>query len=527
MVAIITAISLATVLGLGNAVFRSPAPQAPGADVSRAAGSELRIAGSAPASWDPALQSDAGSAGTLAQIYEGLTAFDAQSQVQPALAESWQLQEEGRRLVFLLRPGLRFSDGSPLTAQDVVRSWLRLLDPDRPAPLASLLADVRGAATYLQGEGTPDEVGLRADGDQVIVEFRRPASYFLAAAASPSLSIVPEDLPDGIALPVLPRDLVVSGAYRPTEQIEQTITLEANEHYWAGTPALTDVQIVTDLEGRSPVDAFTDGAVDYTPISASDASWIRYDESLGPQLRRTESFSVDYYGFDTARPPFDDPLVRRAFAQAVDWDRLVRLADADSMPATSLVPPGIADRSEVDFSPVFDPDAARAALAEAGYPGGEDFPEVALSTSGYSYDEAIARELGDVLGVTVRVEARPFDELFQRLQSDSPPFWALSWIADYPDQYDFLGLLLETGSTNNYSRWSNSDYDAALQEAATTTDPAEQARWYEAAQRIVQEQAPVIPVSYGESWALSRAGLLGAVESGVGLIRYAGLAWSP
>lgn len=498
---------------------------------ARSGNVDLRITGSAPGTWDPALQGDASSATTLAQVFEGLTAFDAQSHVQPALAKSWSVAQGGRSVTFTLRSGIRFSDGTPIRAQDVVASWLRLIDPARPSPLASLLSDVTGADEYLRGTGPREGVAISAEGDTVVVRFRRPASYFVDVTSSPSLAVVPPSIGTGYASAQLPPNVVASGGYLPVSQTPTVLTLKANPNYWAGEPPLRTIEMVTDLEGQSATELFARGDLDYADLGASSASvldwsWLRYDQSLGPKLRRNATFSTLYYGFTTTKPPFDDPLVRRAFAAAVDWDRLVSVGSGSSdIVATSLVPIGIPGRGDVDHSPRHDPDAARAALAAAGYPGGAGFPEVVLVSDG-GFNEAIARELKEVLHVTVRVEELESSAYFRRLQTDPPPFWSLVWIADYPAPQDFLGLLLETGTSNNYGRWSNADFDAALGRAAATDDAAEQARWYAAAQEIVQRDVPVIPVSYGDDWALSAPDLLGADESGVGLIRFAGLSWS-
>jgi oligopeptide transport system substrate-binding protein len=487
----------------------------------------LRIAGTDPLTWDPAAAGDSGSAAMIAQVFEGLTAFDAQSEVRPALASEWAVQEDGRRIVFTLRPGLRYSDGSEIRAQDVVDSWFRLLDPQQPSPLVGLLSDVEGATAYVEGRIGREAVGLRAEGATVAVDFRRSATYFLAVTASPSLAVLPPALHGQRMGTQLPAGLVVSGAYVPTSQGPSAIRLQANEHYWAGRAPLEVIEVVTDIGGRSPVSAFEDGEVDYVSIGSYDASWIRYDRRLGPQLRRSESFSTHYYGFDTATAPFDDTRVRLAFAQAVDWDRIVGLA-SEGEPAGSIVPPGIPGRGEDDFRPPYDPEAARRHLAGAGYPGGDGFPAVPLVSFGYGYEVTVATELEAVLGIEVPVEIADFPTYLARLDADDrPAFWTLSWIADYPHAHDFLGLLLETGSASNYGRWSNAEYDAAIEAAAATTDPDEQAGHYAQAQRILQNEAPVMPVEYGESWTLSRDGLLGALESGVGLIRYAGLEWAP
>ena len=128
---------------------------------SAAAGSDrpVRILSGSPTTLDPAAQGDAGSAAITAQLFESLTSFDADLQVRPALAESWQFSDDGRQVTFHLRPDLTFSDGSPLRPSDVVRSWLRLIDPAHPSPLASLALDIAGADAYLRGTAHRPGVG--------------------------------------------------------------------------------------------------------------------------------------------------------------------------------------------------------------------------------------------------------------------------------------------------------------------------------------------------------------------------------
>jgi ABC-type transport system substrate-binding protein len=436
------------------------------------------------------------------------------------------VREGGRRIVFRLRDGITFSDGSPITGEDVRASWTRSLDPADPSPLAWLLGDVVGAREALAGTGSLEDVAIRADGATVTVDFRRPAAWFPAAAASPTLGIVPASLGDAAAGPLVPEGgLVISGAYLPVAQDDGSITFQANPRYWAGEPAIGTIVVLTDTGGRSPVEVFQSGDADHLQVSGDDASWIAYDKELGPQLRRSDDLSVRYYGFDTSRPPFDDPRIRRAVAMAVDWDRLVILDDPRAVVATSLVPAGIGGAGEGDFTPVHDPDAARAELAAAGYPRGEGLSPITMITSGGGTDEAVAAILERELGMQVNVEVMPFGDYNERLSTDPPQIFSIDWIADYPHPNDLLGLLLETGSASNTGRWSDADYDALLEAAASTSDPAEQAAAYAAAQRIIGEQAPLIPLRYGETWALSRDGLLGANQSGLGFLRFAGLDW--
>ena len=514
---------LVLIVVAGFSLLDQGSPSGPSAGASSPPGTELTIAGSAPTSWDPARVGDAGSAATLSQVFEGLTALDARNAVQPALASSWVVREGGKSVVFDLRPGITFSDGRAITASDVVASWLRVIDPAHPSPLASLLTDVTGVKAYLAGSGPVGDVGLKAEGNQVVVTFRRPAAYFVSAAASPTLAVVPPDY--SASAPELPSDLVVSGAYVPSDQTATSIHLTGNAKYWAGTPPIDSIQVITDFAGQSPVALFQAGTIDYAPIGPGDASWIRYDSDLGSQLRRTASLSVEYYGFDTTRPPFDSADVRRAFAMAVDWRRLVRLDDATAEPCHV---PGAGRHRGAQLG------RFRAAVRRGGregragprrYPNGNGFPTLTIVTSGGVFEEAVAQQLKDALGIDAHVEVMAFDEYSTRLEQDPPQMWALSWIADYPHPQDFLGLLLESGSVSNYGRWSNPQYDAAIDAAAATEDPAAQAQQYATAQQILKDQVPLIPLRYGEDWALSRNGLLGASETGVGFVRFAGLAW--
>jgi len=509
----------------GLFVRAAPAFQDLPGGVAAARPDSVNILIGAASTLDPAAQGDIGSAAVSAQLFEGLTGFDAQLQVRPALAASWDLLDGGRRIVFHLRPNLTFSDGSPLTGDDVVRSWMRIVSPDAPSPLLSLISDVEGALAYARGENSdPDSVGLSADGLEVEVRLTRPATDFVSIVASPTFAVLPPGVGEDPSA-LLPAGFVGSGAYILKAASDEKTTLTANERYWAGPPPIPTVELVHDIGGRSPVAAFEDGDIDLTGIFPFDATWIAYDETLGPQLRETVSLSLNYYGFDTRRPPFDDARVRRAFAQAVDWRRLVSLVAGETASvATGMVPPGIPGRSDEDFLPAHSPDEARRLLADAGFPGGAGFPETTFMTFGSGTDEAFVVEIEQELGIKLNYETMSGD-YFGRLSADPPHIWSLGWVADYPGPNDFLGILLGTGSSNNYGGWSSPEFDAAIADALETTDPVAVRTAFDRAEAIVRDEAPVIPLSYSTEWTLARDGLLGAYESGLGIIRMAGLAW--
>ncbi len=493
---------------------------------SGAPSGSLRILGPSAASFDPAVQSDSGSAQIVSQLFESLTAVDAAGRVQPALAESWLTENEGRTVVFTMRPGLKFSDGSPLLAEDVVASWFRVLDPDQPSQLASLLDDVVGARAYREGNGQKSAVGMKAPADtEVRIDLIHPASDFAAIASSPTLAVVPPII-DSRAAVLRPGSFVGSGAYTLRAETDTETTLTANELYWAGPPAIRTIHVVSTTGGKSAVAEFENGNFDYTPISPWDASWIVYDEDLGPSLRVEPSASVGYYGFDTTKPPFDNVHVRRAFRMGIDWRRMVSLlGNPLQVAATSLVPPGLPGRSEVDFGPEFDLAQAKSELAAAGYPNGVGFPKVTLVTAGQSLDAGIVRQLHDNLGIDIEFQTVDGESYYDSLMTDPPAMWYMGWVADYPGANDFLGILLGTGVTYNIGRWSNSEFDSAIEEALGAASPEAAMEAFDRAQAVVRDEAPVIPVDYGSGYALAAPGLLGALPNAQGLIRYAGLAW--
>ena len=523
--AVAVALAGAMVVGLWPSGVGVPGAPSP---VAAADPGTVTILAGSPASLDPAYHGDLGSASFISQLFETLTAVDPSLAVRPALAESWTVEDEGRRVTFTLRPGLQFSDGTPLTADDVVHSWRRLFNPNAPSPLASLAADVVGARALLAGETTDIEtLGIRAEGDRtVVVDLERGGGDLPAIVSGAPFAIVSPATTAAEIAPT-PGSYVGSGAYLLDRVDPDAFVLKANPNYWAGRPAIETVRMLTTLDsGSNPVEAFAAGDVDVAPVGYLDSGWIAYDRKLGPSLRSDPSLSVTYYGFDTRHAPFNDVRVRRAFAQAVDWRRLAALDEpGSSVPATGMVPAGMPGAPAGDFMPPYDPSAARQLLAEAGYPGGRGLPPVSFIANGGGYDEAIVTMLQENLGVTIDYATMDFGTYQERLATDPPQLWSLSWVADYPGPNDFLGVLLETGSTANQGGWSNADFDKAIAGATGAADAAEATAGYRRALEIVRDEVPVVPVSYGTSYSLVRDGLLGFSTTGTGILRLAGLKW--
>jgi ABC-type transport system substrate-binding protein len=189
-----------------------------------------------------------------------------------------------------------------------------------------------------------------------------------------------------------------------------------------------------------------------------------------------------------------------------------------------MVPPGMKGAGDASWWPAHDPDRARQLLGEAGFPGGKGLATIHFAAGNAGIGTAIAADLRRELGITVEVDV--LADHLNRLNNDPPSMWLTGWIADYVGPNDFLGVLLESDSSDNYGHWSSAAFDQAISEALGTRDPAAAEAAYERAQAHVQREVPVIPLYVGTSWSLSRDGLLGAGDNGLGILRMAGMAWA-
>ena len=416
--------------------------------------------------------------------------------------------------MFHLRPGLTFSDGSPLTADDVVRSWRRIIDPAHPSPLVSLIGDVEGALAYAHGQSSrpgigrpvgvrqrrhrpPDPAGDRLPGDRRLADVRRssrPAST-TPAASSPDAQFVGSG---GYVLTVGRPDDDHADRQRP-------LLGRAAGHRRRSSSSTTSA-------GGAPSPRSRPAISTSRTSPRSTPPWLAYDPTprpAAPAVRRALALVLRLRHVAPALrrrpgPPGVRPGGRLAAARvAVRRRPRAGRRRAWCRPAS---PAGATPTS----CPAHDPDGARALLAEAGYPGGRGFPTTVLLGGG-TEDRAFAAEIQRELGVTIDVEVQG-DGFFDRLADDPPQIFSMGWVADYPGPNDFLGILLGTGASNNYGRWSSSAFDGAIAKALAAPDPAAARAAFDTAEGIVRDEAPVIPLSYGVDWSLARTGLLGRLS---------------
>ncbi|MEO8245512.1 MAG: peptide ABC transporter substrate-binding protein [Chloroflexota bacterium] len=490
---------------------------------ARAAGEPLRYLGGQIGTLDPAFISDAADVQLLLQLYAGLTRLDEEGTVYPSLADSWTVSDDGLTYTFTLREGLTFSDGSELRAADIRRSWLRLLDPAVGAFAPGMLTVVRGASARLAG-GAEDGVGITApDARTLVVELEHAAGYFTSITATPATFVVPPAAGTDDTWQTAER-FVGSGPYVVERMEGDDVVLRASDRYVGGAPPIDEVRWVGRLDDDVAT-AFADGRIDLTGIASSDASWISYDRDLGPSLQRGAALSVQYFAFDTTRPPFDDARVRRAFALALDRTRLVELsAGTDARPAGSVVPPALWPGDTFGEPDPADLDAARALLAEAGYASGSALGTITVNGTGLDVSPAVAIWEA-ALGVTIDIEVMDFNDYVGVLRTDPPQVYTINWIADYPSPHALYGLLLQPDAPDNNGRWVDEGFAELLQAAAEQEEPAAQAAAYRAVDARVREEAPLVPWSYDENWWLVRDGLRGTGQLTIGLLDFGRLSW--
>jgi ABC-type transport system substrate-binding protein len=496
----------------------------PSAPPASAGGRPLRYLAGNVGTLDPAFISSASDVQLLLQLYAGLTRIDEDGEVYASLAEDWAVSDEGLTYTFALRDGLAFSDGSPLDAEDVRRSWLRILDPDTHAIAPDVLNVIAGATAWRSGSGSEAEVGIEArDERTLVVHLEHAASHFPALVATPTAAVVPPQADASSGWQTVD-GFVGSGPYAVDRLEGADLVLEANPEYVAGPPPIDEVVWVAEVESSAP-EAFANDEIDLVNVFSGDASWIRYDQSLGPYLHEAASLSVQYFGFDTTRPPFDDPRVRRAFWLALDRERLVELASGPAATtATSLVPPALWPEGVPTDEPA-DPDAARELLRDAGYVDGSDLGTITVNATGLGAGPAV-ETWREELGVDFAVETMDFEDYLTLLPVRPTQVFTINWITDYPSPYALYGLLLLPDAASNYGRWDDQEFVDLMHDAAEATDPDEQRGAYLAVEDRVDDEAPVIPWSWDASHWLVRDGLNGVGQLTVGLLDFGRLSWA-
>jgi oligopeptide transport system substrate-binding protein len=468
----------------------------------------LRFAVEEPLSLDPGRVGDDISMFITGQLFQGLVEVDEDYNVLPGMAVRWEVAEQGTRYVFHLQEGVRWSDGTRLTASDFEHGWKRNLAPEIRSPAAHLLYVVENARAFGEGEiGDADRVGVTALDDRTLeVRLEAPTAYFPHLMAHPVAYPLPRWTVKAEGEGWTEPDAMVSnGPYRLVvrEQGERLI-LERNFRY--GGPFLSNVERVecSIFEDYGPVlEAYAADRLDVVSMINSDPGTVARARAMhGDELHFAPQLSTVHVAFRVDREPFNDARVRQAFVHAVDRERLVREAwGGQYRPATGgFVPPGMPGHSS-NVGLAYDPDRAGRLLDEAGYPGGERFPDVRLIYSGGSGPGPVIpflqRAWRSILAVSVKALHVGWGDLVGRR---GPAGLVLcGWSADYPDPDCMLRPLFHSTEGLNMPGWCNTRFDGLVEEAARATDQARRMVLYREADRIlVAEESAIMPLGYAQ-----------------------------
>jgi ABC-type oligopeptide transport system substrate-binding subunit/DNA-binding SARP family transcriptional activator len=440
----------------------------------------------------------------ISQIFSGLLELGPEMQVLPDVAQSWEVLEGGRKYLFHLREDVVWSDGQPVTAEDFCCAWKRVLSPDRDIGWAYLLYDIKGASAFHRGHVTdPASVGLHAlDPLTLAVELEEPCGYFLYLSASFAYPVPRHVVEARGAAWADAESIVTNGPFRlKAWQPTESIVLERNPTYhgrFSGNVERVEMCLLADQLARwAEYEADNLDVFNLSRLAPSERDRAR-------QQHPGEQFSVQmpvtrYIDFDVSRPPFDDVRVRRAFVLATDRHRLADvILRGYSLPATGgLVPPGMPGHSAGIGLP-YDPERARQLLAQAGYPAGRGFPTVEAlgADANVGWREYLQAQWRENLGVDIPWQPIEWSEIMRR--RDAPPhlFYG-GWIADYPDPDTFMrGRLMYQDRFRDWTRWRNASYERLVEKARHLMNHVERMELYRQADRILVEEAPILPLHH-------------------------------
>lgn len=501
--------------------------------------------GAEPADLDPQIVTAYSDQNILNALFEGLTALEEQtSRPVPAAAERWETSPDGLTWTFHLRPNLKWSDGSPLTAGDFVQSWRRLLTPAIGAENAYYLYAIKNAEAFNKGDlKDPAALGVTAPNERtVVVTLTKPTPYFAALTAQPAtypINVRVLEKFGGVdkrGTPwTRPGNLVGNGPFALKEwQANARILVVQQPHYWdAANVKLHAIAFFPtdnpDVDERN----FRAGQVHATftlPLNKIEG-WQKTEAPADKKSLRLDPFlQTVFLRFNTTKGPLNDPRVRRALSLAIDRTAISHAVLRDSRAAAvRLTPPGIGGHV-AQASVGHDAAQAKQLLAEAGFADGAGFPAIELQCRTDEIQPQVAEVLQDMwqrtLGIKVSVARLEQKTWLQNQQTLAYTVTFGSWIADYPDASNFLGLFV-SGGGYNWCGWGDAEYDRLLTEADLTTDVAQRSGLLEQAERRLLEAAPIAPLFHGAQTYLLNPAVENWPPSLLGTRRYRAVRLTP
>ena len=492
--------------------------------------------GSNPETLDPALNSAIDASNTIITIFEPLLLINENNEVIGGQAESWEASEDGLTWTFTMRDGLKWSDGTDLTAKDFEYSFKRMANPDTAAPYAeTCLGMIDGFDAAQAGDTDALNVKASDDGKTLTIVLSYPCSYFDKMAAFAAMSPVQQATVEanGDSWCTSAETFVSNGPYMITDWTpSERIVLTKNPNYvggWDSSKIVSDTITLLLLE---------DSSASFAAYNSGEAVLIKdvpTDEI--PSLTKAEDggdFYVDtilgtyYVSLNLQRDAFQDAKVRKALSLAIDRDYVANtIMQGTYSTADSIVGPGIVDESgyfhDNGNAPYISADyeanlaEAKKLLEEAGYPNGEGYPTIEYSTNDAGYHVPLAEYLqqawGD-LGITLTINKMEWSSFTPARRAGEYDVARNGWVMDYNDPSNMLDLFC-TSNGNNDGKYANPDFDAAI-DASRVADSAEHFAQLHKAEDILMEDAGCLPIAYYNDYWLQSPALKGTWHSPYG-----------
>ncbi len=442
-----------------------------------------------------------------------------EGQVTPGVAERWEVSEDNLKMTFHLREGASWSDGSPLTANDFVYAFRRLADPSKPRDYSWVLYEIKNAAGVMDGSLTLDQLGVSAPDDKTfVIEFATPAPYYLGFLDMPCFYPVKQELVEkyGDQYAMSADAMLTNGPFTATEYlVDQSITMVPNESYWNREAIkLTSVNILI-MESEAAFSMFETGELDISDIPVAIAPSYLADPSVLPGAAVTSyaSGAVDWFCINIAsaeNPILGNQDFRLALNYALDREEYVAIAtNGLYAPATRFVLPLVAgadggyytEQYPIDvYKTTAEADKAAEHLKKAMEAMGVTDPsqiKVKLKISDTAANKLIGENCQDQwqrsLGITVELETVTYKAMLADRVAGAFDLIYAGWMPDYNDPYTYLSYFVSTNSQNG-GKFASERYDELVNTANTFADEKTRLSMYAEAEKILMEEAGIVPL---------------------------------
>lgn len=443
----------------------------------------------------------------LQDVFVGLTAMSADARIVPGIAERWEMSGDGLTWTFHLRPGLQWSDGAALTADDVVAGLRRAFDPKTAAALATFGYKIKGAQAVHQGKQPVDTLGAVAlDSLTVAITLERPSLLLPQILSDPQFFPAPRH-----AIAAMGDDWVKAGAmvsngpYRLSEwRPNERIRLTKNPLYFdAANVTIERIDYLSLDDGDAALKRFRAGELDMTTlVPGGQSEWIA--KNIPQRLRAHPGAYLSYLAINLTLPKFQDARVRHALSLAIDREAIVRdILKTGDTPAYRIVPEGVPDYPEdtrLDF---------RQATMEARQAEARDL----LLAAGYTPEAPLTFTFRHIAGVPPRRVAVVLEDAWRKIgakveltQTDGKTHYQMLRTKDFevatsgwtyfPDPEYFLTILESDNAETNYGSFADKTFDQLILSAKSALDPGERLRLFGQAEKMALEQNPIVPLAF-------------------------------